>query len=1172
MIKVFTSRCFEKYPRRFLRIFFLLAASIICLAAAGCKSELPKVGAGDEPLRSASDGNWEYNVYNNYIGLVDYTGSEEVERLILPEKLEDLPVARLERNFLADRVFDFHEVVLPDTIVRICDGAFSGSDPWLETINIPKNVSHIGSYAFDGSHWLDSQTDEFVIVGSGVLVAYNGSGGNVVLPSRVRSVGTAFVSNAMLESVRINRGCRELVSAAFAHSSVRIVWLPDSIERIGSDCFRGNQLESVRLPGGSCEIGKYAFQGASGLVLTVQNDSDALLYAVENDIPFVIENSDGGPYRSDYLEAAGAGDVVFIKSGKPLIYNVEESSISSDRSGCVIFFDDDGDAIIDAFEYANLRTHRVIDRVGLGEDELLGVVAGYRPEMDLSGCSVSAGIDPIGWKDGSFRFDCRLSITRDGKEISKIAMTLSYLPGSGYVSASGMNIRDSLPDYLSGYTEAARSSDGSAILYARPNDAGETDDPLIIKWTFGTISFTPEKISLSIDPRLETADLNGDGINDLILYYSDLLKLTSDGQAGFTERVQVFYGPTGAKSSSADPLADFREKVTVTRNSGGGWTLSSEFGDYIYTADKSYDELYIGRYTVCRIIENRIAASISFGHPLRPTDTHAILIYKSSGNEMKLESIFFMSENDLKAASDGDIALWRIGERKFMLTGDGLYGEFETDNLCVTDPDSDYRPRIEYGDFDSDGKRDAAVIFTSDHDDNHRTEELRVVTSGGKIYKVDAPADAKGLFTVEQTDGGWRFSSKFGSFDVASAKVSGDEEQSDIEPDLTRDFRYRADGDSIVCELSILCGGSEEIFSGTSLRLIYRLDGIFKVKEAETLSVDSPELTTDFSSMMRLFSGIEHEGKKRSDLVVKLVDRGSPTLRIGFDEEGTPYLVSIKAKGQLLVPESPMRMVGNLSFNIYEAGDYLVVEQLYYDFGNTYIFYDGGIFGNHSEYGQTGDSYLSFVGGEDGLSYIRHSMRYNSVDMGQYGIFAVINRITSREDFYDESGTAVIEDGELVLTPDRSRTISDVIDLDGEFANHRGSFDSFDSIDAAIAHNIRELTSAEVSRFEMSLTFTEFLAEVEKLSGRSGILVATITDAKNAVLKVEAIDSSASLTKIEAYGQTLELKAPLPLSNGGSVSLLADTHKTIVSLVYPDRGTEKYIFSENGIEQTVDTE
>lgn len=143
------------------------------------------------------------------------------------------------------------EVVLPASIYGVLSGSFADCTslervtvegdkkvilqsncfencPKLTDVRLHEKVA-CSDYCFSGTPWLASRTEEFVIQGQ-CLLAYNGEGGDVVIPAEVAYIsGTVFAGNTTIRSITV----------------------PDTGVNmsVGNEAFRGcTALETVDLP------------------------------------------------------------------------------------------------------------------------------------------------------------------------------------------------------------------------------------------------------------------------------------------------------------------------------------------------------------------------------------------------------------------------------------------------------------------------------------------------------------------------------------------------------------------------------------------------------------------------------------------------------------------------------------------------------------------------------------------------------------------------------------------------------------------------------------------------------------------------------------------------------------------------------------------------------------
>ena len=112
-----------------------------------------------------------------------------LEELTVPEG-----VAEIEEEALAN-LTGLKTITLPNTLKSIGSYAFWNSGTEGLTFSLPKGLEEVGADAFWETAWLKAQTEEFVIVGQGVLLLYNGTEPNVTLPESVRYLSSAFARN-----------------------------------------------------------------------------------------------------------------------------------------------------------------------------------------------------------------------------------------------------------------------------------------------------------------------------------------------------------------------------------------------------------------------------------------------------------------------------------------------------------------------------------------------------------------------------------------------------------------------------------------------------------------------------------------------------------------------------------------------------------------------------------------------------------------------------------------------------------------------------------------------------------------------------------------------------------------------------------------------------------------
>ena len=180
------------------------------------------------------------------------------------------------------------KVQLPQTLKLIDVNAFSYCYN-LAYIDIPDSVSYIGNKAFYGAYFLAKITDEYIVLGDGVLYEYKGSDSEIVIPDGVKTISDRiFVSNTNIKSV----------------------YIPDSVKTIGSGAFLGcSNLEYAIIPKNVDFIGDNSFGYIlnpapavySGFTMYGFYSTEAQVYAEKNDINFcLMGDADGDGQLSSY--------------------------------------------------------------------------------------------------------------------------------------------------------------------------------------------------------------------------------------------------------------------------------------------------------------------------------------------------------------------------------------------------------------------------------------------------------------------------------------------------------------------------------------------------------------------------------------------------------------------------------------------------------------------------------------------------------------------------------------------------------------------------------------------------------------------------------------------------------------------------------------------------------
>lgn len=150
----------------------------------------------------------------DYICIYGFAPDYECDDLIIPNKIDDLPVK------------------------EIAEDAFFGT--LLESVVLPENLITIGNRAFQDCDCLKS----------------------VSLPNSLRRIGEgAFYRCGDLETIKFNEGLESIGNGAFGLTMLERLTFPDSLITIGDDAFFECELFEVNFGSGLRTIGESAFAG-----------------------------------------------------------------------------------------------------------------------------------------------------------------------------------------------------------------------------------------------------------------------------------------------------------------------------------------------------------------------------------------------------------------------------------------------------------------------------------------------------------------------------------------------------------------------------------------------------------------------------------------------------------------------------------------------------------------------------------------------------------------------------------------------------------------------------------------------------------------------------------------------------------------------------------------------
>ena len=172
---------------------------------------------------------------------------------------------------------NYQQLFIPDTITAIGDYAFRLFHSQVQSVHLPKSVSHIGKNPFLGWHNVMvtsdsvkySASDGFLIDNfEKKLISYWGKDEMVAIPTVVTSIGdSAFSDCESLQQIIIPNSVTTIGDSAFRGcESLQQIIIPDSVTTIGNSAFSGcKSLQQIIIPDSVTTIGYSAFEECESL-------------------------------------------------------------------------------------------------------------------------------------------------------------------------------------------------------------------------------------------------------------------------------------------------------------------------------------------------------------------------------------------------------------------------------------------------------------------------------------------------------------------------------------------------------------------------------------------------------------------------------------------------------------------------------------------------------------------------------------------------------------------------------------------------------------------------------------------------------------------------------------------------------------------------------------------
>lgn len=156
----------------------------------------------------------KYAVLEDKIASQGFYGDSTLSSYTIPSGITSIGEFAFARSSIRN-------VEIPEGVTTIEYGAFYHCDQ-LTDVSIPSSVTKIEGYAFQNTpfldHFFENDSNPYLIVGDGILLAYNGKNVEVTIPEGVKQIAPGCFMN---------------------HTEIAAVTLPNSLKVIAEDAFNG---------------------------------------------------------------------------------------------------------------------------------------------------------------------------------------------------------------------------------------------------------------------------------------------------------------------------------------------------------------------------------------------------------------------------------------------------------------------------------------------------------------------------------------------------------------------------------------------------------------------------------------------------------------------------------------------------------------------------------------------------------------------------------------------------------------------------------------------------------------------------------------------------------------------------------------------------------------------
>ncbi len=162
----------------------------------------------------------------------------EGEHLIIPKRFNGETVERLNGESFSETNDTVTQLTIHEGVQVIGEGAF-GKFTKLQKVDFASTVQRIGADSFKNTPWYKNNTAEFLVVGRGVLIKYEGDDSTITIPDNVASIDCSVFEGVKCKTVIIPEQTTYIGSRAFKDCTAEKVVIPDNLQLAESDSFEG---------------------------------------------------------------------------------------------------------------------------------------------------------------------------------------------------------------------------------------------------------------------------------------------------------------------------------------------------------------------------------------------------------------------------------------------------------------------------------------------------------------------------------------------------------------------------------------------------------------------------------------------------------------------------------------------------------------------------------------------------------------------------------------------------------------------------------------------------------------------------------------------------------------------------------------------------------------------